>query len=148
MKFSYFEPAVEDVGKIEAKECFTVGEIGCVKDLVHLSGMNSDSLAVAIGSDKGLHGILGSYRQWEGSAQAWALFDKSMDCYPIALTKACHELIAYAQKKQNLHRLSITVRSDYKKGNLFAKKLGFFFEGQMMKYLPGGIDANMYARIF
>ena len=106
-----------------------------------------DCISMGIGHDRPL-GIVGSYRQWEGSAQIWAVLGEELDRHPIALLKSCIILLNYAVQKQKLRRVSLTVRSDYTKGNRFAHALGFDFEGKMHAYLPDGGDANLYARLF
>lgn len=149
MKYKLFDVIHEDVDEIEAKGCYSVGELGCCKELIRISKMNPDSISCGFGESDGLlHGIAGSYRQWEGSAQLWALFSKRSCKYPVALTKVCEAMIDYAVRKQKLKRVSITVRADYEEGNKFAKFLKFDHEGKLRSYLPGGHDANLYARIY
>jgi hypothetical protein len=149
VKYKIFDVIPEDIDEIQVKDCYTVGEIGCVRDLIRISQRNPDSLAYGFGLEEGkLHGIAGSYRQWEGSAQLWAVFGKNSCECPISLTKVCEALIGYAVKKQNLKRVSLTVRADYEEGNKFARFLKFEHEGLMRNFLPGAVDANLYARIF
>jgi hypothetical protein len=149
MKYSLFDVTPEDVDKIQAKECYSVGELGCCKLLIKMAMVNVDSIALGFGDEDGrLHGIAGSYRQWEHSSQLWAIFDKRTEKYPLALTKVCESLIKFAVKKQDLHRVSLNVRSDYTCGNAFANFLKFSLEGRMNRYLPDGGDANLYARLF
>lgn len=134
---------------IEAKECYSLGELGCTKTLIELSATkNKDSLCLGFSNGEKLLGIAGAYRSWPGSAQAWAVFDKAVDHFPIELTKVCLSLMQYARKEQDLRRLSLTVRDGFKKGDRFAKALGFEPEGHMRRYLPDGGDAILYARLF
>lgn len=150
MRFSFHTPIPSDVDRLAAKEVYSVGELGCVKELVHLSrgGKNPDCLAMGFGLHGDLYGIAGSYRQWSGAAQLWALFDDRVNRHPIMLTKTCLILINYAHQKQELRRVSLTVKSSYTSGNRFAEALGFDLEGRMVGYLPDGADANLYARLF
>lgn len=149
MKYKLFEIEPGDVDEIDAKECYSVGELGCSKDLIQLSKSTPDSIAIGFGEgDSDLHGIAGSYRQWPGSAQLWAIFSYKTERHPLALTKICDALIIYAVKKQELRRVSLNVRASYERGNKFAKFLKFDLEGTMRSYLPDGEDANMYARLF
>lgn len=150
MKYSFYSVIPEDVEELDPKDCFSVGELGCTKDLIALSvNGGADSMCLGFGDEDGrLHGIAGSYRQWRGSSQLWAIFDKKVDRHPLALAKTCLTLIHYARDKQALHRVSLTVRSDYTMGNRFAAALGFSLEGKMHGYLPDGADANLYARLF
>lgn len=149
MKYKLFEVVPEDIDEIVAKDCYSVGELGCCKTLIRLSAMNADSITCGFGEGEGvLHGIAGSYRQWDGVAQLWAVFDKVSCKYPIAFTKICESLIRYAAEKQQLKRVSLTVKADYFQGNNFARVLGFTLEGKMKTYLPDGADANLYARFF
>lgn len=148
MRYNFYQVEPGDIDEIDAKDCYSVGELGCCKTLIQLSKMNADSMACGFGVGEGLlHGIAGSYRQWDGAAQLWAIFDKDTIRYPIALTKVCESLIQYAVHKQCLRRISLTVKADFKEGNRFAKFLNFEFEGTMRSYLPGGADANLYARV-
>lgn len=150
MKFSFYQVTPDDLEELNKKDCFSMGEIGCAEDLLALAmHYNSDSICMGFGDSEGrLYGICGSYRQWKGAAQLWAIFDKEVDNHPLSLTKACMQLIEYARKKQDLRRVSFTVKSDYNKGNRFADVLGFAFEGKMYGFLPCGSDANLYARLF
>jgi len=148
MKFSAYTVQPTDIDSLEAKDCYSLGEMGCSKMLADLSYSNPDSLCVSFGIDGRILGVAGSFRQWAGSSQLWAIFDKEVDKYPMALTRICNSLILYAVKKQNLRRVSINVKSDYTKGNRFAWTLGFDFEGKMHGFLPDGTDANLYARLF
>lgn len=148
MRFSTYRSTVDDIEGLSVKDCYSIGEVGCSKDLVNLSYGNEDSIAASFGVEGVIYGVAGSYRNWDGVAQGWAIFGKDVDRYPIALTKLCHGLIVYAAKKQNLRRISLTVRNEYTKGNQFAYRLGFDFEGVMRGFLPDGGDANLYARLF
>lgn len=150
MKYKLFDIIPDDIDELEAKPCYSIGELGCAKTLIKLSmTSNNDSLAYGFGMEDGhLHGIAGSYRQWDGSAQLWAILSQASCRYPISLTKICEAMVSYAVKKQELRRVSITVKTDYFQGNRFAQVLGFTLEGRMKKFLPDGADANLYARIF
>lgn len=149
MKYKLFQVEPNDIDELDVKDCYSVGEIGCSKDLIHLSLMTEDSIALGFGLEDGtLHGIAGSYRVWPGSSQLWAVFSSKADCNPIALTKICDALIDYAVKRQKLRRVSLNVRSSYDKGNRFAQFLKFEFEGKMRAFLPDGEDANLYARTY
>lgn len=148
MKYKLFDVIPEDIDEIDAKECYSVGELGCCKTLIQLSKRNADSIACGFGESEGLlHGIAGSYRQWDGAAQLWAVFDKKSCTKPIALVQVCEALIQYAMKKQNLRRVSLSVKADFEEGNRFARFLHFSLEGTMRRYLPDGSDANLYARV-
>jgi hypothetical protein len=149
VKYKVFEINPDDIDELNVKDCFSIGEIGCSKDLIRLSKMNHDSLAVGFGESGGnLHGVAGSLRHWGGCSQLWAVFSKETEKYPLALTKICGALIDYAVDRQELKRVSVNVRTDYGQGNKFAKVLGFQLEGVMRRYLPDGADANLYARLF
>lgn len=150
MRYKFLTPIPSDVDRLNPKSVYALGEIGCVRTLIQMSqgGKNPDSIAMGIGPGEEPWGVAGSYRQWDGVAQIWALFDDRLDRHPIALYKSCIILLNYAVQKQNLRRVSLTVRSDYTKGNRFAAALGFDLEGKMVGYLPDGGDANLYARLF
>lgn len=149
-RFNFHTPFPDDLDRLSPKGVYSVGELGCTRELVALSqaGKNQDCLAMAFGLGGEIYGIAGSYRQWKGAAQLWAVFDDRADRYPLALYKTCCILISYAQQKQELRRVSLTVQSGYTNGNRFAEALGFAFEGRMVGYLPDGSDANLYARLF
>ena len=149
MRYNFITPTPADLDHINAKDVYSVGELGCVATLVAMAAVDKsfDCISMGIGHDRPL-GIVGSYRQWEGSAQIWAVLGEELDRHPIALLKSCIILLNYAVQKQKLRRVSLTVRSDYTKGNRFAHALGFDFEGKMHAYLPDGGDANLYARLF
>ena len=149
MRYSFSQAYPEHVDLIKMKDVYSVGELGCVRDLVALSRPGNDqAIAQVFGSPGSVYGIVGSYRQWPGSAQLWGLFDDRVDRYPIALYKTCALLLNYAVQKQGLRRVSLTVNASYTKGNRFAQALGFDLEGRMVGYLPDGSDANLYARLF
>jgi hypothetical protein len=150
MRFSLHNVYPYDVDRLSPKGVYSIGEVGCVKDLIALSraGKNNNSIAMGFGPPGELLGIAGSYKQWAGSAQLWAIFDDRVDQHPKTLFKTCQLLITYAVQKQELHRVSLTVRSSYTKGNRFAESLGFDFEGKMYGFLPDRDDANLYARLF
>ncbi len=156
MRFNFYEVIPESLDQIEAKECYSVGEIGCARDMIALSMNGEDSACLGFGISsflKGkeeirLYGIAGTYRQWKGCSQLWAIFDAESERYPIALRRACLQLIQYAVARQGLHRVSLTVKSGYTKGNRFAESLGFKLEGKMSAFLPDATDANLYARLF
>lgn len=150
MKYRFGTPYPSDLERLSPKGVYSVGELGCVRDLIALSraGSNPDCIAKSFGLEDQIFGIVGSYRQWEGVAQLWAVFDDRAEAYPKELVKTCLVLINYAQQKQDLRRVSLTVRSSYTKGNRFAEVLGFDLEGRMVGFLPDGGDANLYARLF
>lgn len=149
MRYKLCPVIPEDADSLSPKACYSVGEVGCIKDMIALSSSrNNDSIAMGFGPEGELWGIAGSYRQWAGSAQIWALFDDRVEKHPLALLKVCVILMNYAVQKQELHRVSLTVRSSYTSGNRFAASLGFDFEGKMYGYLPDAGDANLYARLF
>lgn len=149
-RFNFHTPRPSDLDRLNPKEVYSIGELGCVRDLIALSreGKNPDCIAMGFGLHGELFGIAGSYRQWSGSSQLWAAFDERVNLYPIMLLKTCLILINYAKQKQDLRRVSLTVQSGYTSGNRFAEALGFDFEGRMVGYLPDGADANLYARLF
>ena len=150
MKYDLLHPVADDIDKLDPKDCYSLGDVGCTKTLVQMSwvGKTKDSICLAFVNQGKFYGVAGSYRNWAGVAQGWAIFDRAVDEHPIALTKTCVTLIKYAQKEQELRRLSLTVRSGYTKGDKFARALGFVLEGEMKKFLPDGSDAWMYARLF
>lgn len=148
MKYNFYSVVPESLDELEAKECYSVGELNCAKELVALSMGGKDSLSLGFGIPGRLYGIVGCYRQWRGSAQLWAVFDVESEKYPIALRRGCLQLIDFAVKKQELHRVSLTVKASYTKGNRFAHSLGFDLEGKMLAFLPDASDANLYARLF
>ncbi len=150
MKYRFITPIASDIDRLNPKSIYSMGEVGCVRTLIQMAngGKNPDSLALGIGPGDEPWGIAGSYRQWDGVSAIWALFDERLDQHPIALYKSCIILLNYAQQKQQLRRVSLTVRSSYTKGNRFAAALGFDLEGRMQGYLPDGEDANLYARLF
>lgn len=148
MRFNYSLVTPESLDIIEAKECYSIGELQCARDMLAIALRNPESACMGFGTNDRLYGIAGSYRQWAGSSQLWAVFDAESERYPIALRRACLQLISYAVAKQELYRVSLTVKSEYTKGNRFAHSLGFDFEGKMLAFLPDGSDANLYARLF
>ncbi len=152
MNHKFFHVAPRDLDSIEAKDCYSLGEIYCARQMIDLAvtqNKSPDSIALGIGlRENDLYGIGGSYRQWAGSSQLWAVFSPRVDLHPIALRRACLQFIHYAVDKQQLHRVSLTVKSGYAKGTRFAQSLGFELEGKMKKFLPDGEDANLYARFF
>ena len=148
MRFKFFSVVPESLDEIQAKECYSVGELFCAKELLAIGMTNPDSACIGFGVEGRLYGVAGSYKQWAGSSQLWAVFDIESEKYPIALRRACQQLILYTVKKQDLHRVSLTVKSSYTQGNRFAKSLGFDFEGTMRAFLPCASDANLYARLF
>lgn len=149
MKHKFFHVAPEDLDHLEAKDCYSVGELHCAKEMVALALKGEDSIALGFGPNVGeIQGIAGSYRQWTGSAQLWAVLSPATEKHPIALRRACIQLVHYAVDKQHLHRVSLTVKSSYAKGIRFAESLGFQFEGKMLRFLPDKEDANLYARLF
>lgn len=157
MRYSFYEVVPESLDEIEAKACYSVGELGCAREMIALSMNGEDSACLGFGvgtfpvgvkEKVRLYGIAGSYRQWKGCAQLWAIFDAESGKHPIALRRACQQLIAYAVARQGLHRVSLTVKSGYTKGNRFAESLGFKLEGKMSAFLPDATDANLYARLF
>lgn len=147
MRYKFFTVQPNDVYKLNPKDCFSVGEVGCVQDLIALRGPASISMGFG-DSYEHLAGICGSYSSWSGTSQLWALFDKRVEQSPVSLRKACILLVKYAVAKQDLRRVSLTVKSDYISGNRFAESLGFELEGKMRRFLPDGEDANLYARLF
>lgn len=149
MRFNLVKVLPDAIDAISPKECYSLGELGCTKDLIKLSTMkNKDSICLGFTEGGKLLGVAGSYRVWAGSAQAWGVFDRAVDKFPKSLTEVCLSLILYAQKTQELKRISLTVREGFKKGDRFASVLGFEQEGSMKRYLPDGGDARLYARLF
>lgn len=149
VRFSLVRVLPSALDTIKPKDCYSLGELGCTRTLIELSTTkNKDSLCLGFAFDGKLLGIAGAYRAWPGSSQAWAIFDEAVDAHPFSLTKTCLSLIEYARKEHSLHRLSLTVRKGFEKGERFAESLGFVREGEMRKYLPDASDARLYARIF
>lgn len=147
MRYEFFKVQPNDVYRINTKDCFSAGEVGCAQDLIAIRGPASISMGFGEPGNQ-LRGICGSYSSWPGVAQLWAIFDKRVEEHPVSLRKACILLIKYAVAKQELRRVSITVKSDYTMGNRFAESLGFELEGKMRRFLPDGCDANLYVRLF
>lgn len=148
MKFKAQRSLPGDIERLNLKDCFSSAEIENSKMMVDYSRKSDDSLCASFYFEGRLVGVAGSFRQWDGVAQFWALFDEEVDKYPIALTKVCNALILYAVETQKLRRVSLNVISDYTNGNRFARCLGFDFEGRMYGFFQNGKDANLYARLF
>lgn len=148
MKFKTYTARPEDMDNLALKDCYSFAEIGASRELIAFGEKSPDSLCVSFGIDGKILGVAGSFKQWSGVSQLWALFSKEVDAYPIELTKVCQALILYAAETQELRRVSLNVRYDYTKGNQFAQRLGFDFEGRMYGFFPDGGDASLYARLF
>lgn len=149
MKFDFYHPDVDMFYSLKPKQCFGESEIQFLPSLVELGvAGNPDSLVRGFGPNGIVWGLCGSYRLWNGNAQLWAVWNENVDSYPISLTKACLTLVNFAVQKQDLKRVSLTVRCGYNEGNRFAETLGFTLEGTMRHYLPDGADVNLYARLF
>lgn len=149
MRFSLVRVLPTALESLSPKDCYSLGEIGCVRDLIQLAATkNQDSICLGFVEGEKLLGIAGSYRIWDGVSQAWAVFDQGVDAYPIALREVCVSLIEFARARQELRRMSLNVRAGFQKGERFAESLGFEKEGYLSKYLPGGGDAILYARLF
>lgn len=149
MRYNFSRVVPSDVDRLEPKVVYSIGEISCVKEMIAMSMLNNDiSIAKGIGPGTDVYGVVGSYRQWPGSGQVWAIFDDRVERHPVAFLKSVIIMLNYAVQKQGLIRVSFTVRKDYTKGNRFAEALGFELEGTMRGYLPDGADANLFARLY
>lgn len=83
-----------------------------------------------------------------GVAEAWLVPGVLVDEYKYSFFRAAHNIIyKYLFPIMGLHRIQIAIEKDWKKGNKWAKTLGFSFEGVMKAYDVHKVDHNLYAKV-
>ena len=90
--------------------------------------------------------IFGLIVHWAKVAECWAVVSDLAHNKPLTFHRQVLSVINEYEKKFSLHRMQITVRSDYVIGCRWAKSLGFKREGLMKKYMPNGGSHYLYAR--
>lgn len=91
-------------------------------------------------------GAFGMQVQWEGRAVVWAVVGNDIRNWP-AFHNHVKTLMIEKAKELKINRLELSVLSDFKQGNRWARMLGFTKEAELKRFFPGGADANLWVII-
>lgn len=83
----------------------------------------------------------GCAKMWEGRHIVWSMLSKNAGKHMVAMTRAARRLIAL-----QTGRVEAAIRSDFEQGHRWAKMCGMVFHHHEEKFLPGGLDADVYVR--
>ncbi len=71
---------------------------------------------------------------WEGVACAWLLSTPLVDKYKLFLHKTVKNAIRFVSEAKRLHRIETVILADHLISQRWAERLGFEYEGTMMKF--------------
>ena len=91
-----------------------------------------------------VYACAGMIPQWEGVAEGWSCMTDRARAKPLTLCKAFKGKMDIMCSKYR--RVQLTVEEGFGEAELFAKYLGFTFEGRMPYYSPDGKTHLRYAR--
>ena len=104
-------------------------------------------ITVAALRDSKTLGIGGVGRIHTGVGVAWIIINYEFLKYPKSLLKVARYIIKEAKDTLDLHRIQMDIDTTFEENARFAKRLGFSFEGPMIKYGPEGQDYHRYTLI-
>lgn len=97
----------------------------------------------AIDGDKVL-GVAGIVPSWRGTGHAWAWLTRDWKRHARAITNEVRRVVW----ENDLPRLEMAVRVDFKPGWRWAERLGFQLETPLArKWGPDGLDYALFARV-
>lgn len=79
---------------------------------------------------------------WSGRSMLWALVSDQACKHMLFITRGVKRFIELHQGG----RIETIVRSDFKQAHRWAKMLGLNWHHHEERYLPGGLDADIYVR--
>lgn len=79
--------------------------------------------------------------QWEGRAQAWSMLSAQVDRYRFGIHRAVKRFLM----DYPMRRIECTVDPRSEKAQVWARRLGFTYEGTMRGYTPQGDAMDLYA---
>lgn len=117
------------------------------KDHIKAMSESSNFYALTIFDGGLVASIVGLVSFWPGVAECWAITTEHIKKKPYTFHRLVLELLKDCENIFKLHRIQITVRTDYNMGMRWARALGFYPEGIMKKYMPDGTDHYICARV-
>lgn len=83
-----------------------------------------------------------------GAGEVWLIPGTAVEKNKFCFFKAVKWLIeTYLFEHKKLHRLEMAIKADWEQGKLWAKKIGFEYEGMMKQWCPNKEDHLLYARL-
>lgn len=138
MKLVKFDPAHVTMFQPHAEQLESVGQVTLERARVLAM---SGPCFTGLDDDGNIVGCGGIAEVWEGRHMAWALLSVLSGRHMISITKTVRRLLLLVDG-----RIEVVVRHGFDAGDRWAKALGFKFHHHEEKFLPGGFDANIYAR--
>ena len=84
----------------------------------------------------------GKAMQWEGRWILWALLSDEAKRHMVSATRCAKRFIS----EQVGGRVEAIVRCDFKEGHRWVKLVGLDWHHREERFLPGGLDADVYVR--
>lgn len=84
---------------------------------------------------------------WPGVGEGWALMSDAADRFMFSIHAIVRRIMLRLVQDLGLFRLQIAVPKDSMRAIAWAHRLGFGWEGEMLKYGPDGSTYHRFARI-
>ena len=82
-----------------------------------------------------------------GVGEAWAALSRHVTRRPVAVHRRVARYLALAEDNLGLNRVQALCLAANRRGGLWFTRLGFAKEGRLRRFLPGGVDVDIYARL-
>jgi hypothetical protein len=84
---------------------------------------------------------------WPGVGEGWFMASEAADRYFFSVHAVIRRVMVRLVEDLRLHRLQIAVPADSERAVAWAYRLGFGYEGHMLKYGPDGSTYYQFARV-
>lgn len=112
------------------------------RQLLHVSGWAKTGIC-----DGEIIGVGGVIVYWLGVGEAWIVLHENANKHKVQTFKAIQRMVNQAVLELNLRRIQAVCAMANLRGCDMIRALDFEWEGRMVKYLPNGQDAFLFARI-
>ena len=112
---------------------------------VNLQGLEVLGEAIAIRWHNQLLGCGGLVPLWPGVVAAWVVFTPHARRHVLATFRAVRGFVVDYAVKHHTYRIECSIHTDIPKAGDLAEMLGMVCEGVRRQYLPGRLDAWLYA---
>ena len=92
-------------------------------------------------------GAAGIGIMWPGVGEGWFMASDAADRFFFSIHAVLRRVMVRLVEDLRLHRLQIAVPSDSERAIAWAHRLGFGWEGRMVKYGPDGSTYERFARV-
>lgn len=124
---------------VQEKQSEMLGEI--TKQYAH--ALATAGIAYTVMLDNRVLACGGKAKQWEGRWILWAVLSREASRHMLRLTKITKRTL---ELHNHVGRLEAIVRSDFEQAHRWVKMLGLKWHHHEERFLPGGLDADIYVR--